>query len=98
MKFQLMAFFLRVPSSGKKRKRKNVDEYEADYEKRPRKASVEQGHNERTLLPIKSKDSIIQRKEKLPLTGTCTGGQIYRTCTAVHVFTCACTCNSTCHL
>ena len=89
----MLRFFLRVPSSGKKRKRKNVDEYEADYEKRPRTASVEHSHNERILLPIKSKDSIIQRKEKLPLTGTCTERQIYRTCTAVHVFTCACTCN-----
>ena len=62
-------FFKRVSSSGKKRKRKNVDEDEADYEKRPRTAPADQGHNERTLLPIKSKDSIIPRKEKLPLTG-----------------------------
>lgn len=57
-----------VSSSGKKRKRKNVDEDEADYEKRPRTASADQDHNERTLLPIKSKDSIIHRREKLPLT------------------------------
>ena len=63
------AFFKRVSSSGKKRKRKNVDEDEADYEKRPRTAPADQDHNERTLLPIKSKDSIIPRKEKLPLTG-----------------------------
>lgn len=63
--------FLRVSSSGKKRKRKNVDEDEADYEKRPRTAS-DQDHNERTLLPIKSKDSIIHRREKLPLAGACT--------------------------
>jgi len=59
----------RVSSTGKKRKRKNVEEDEADYEKRPRTASADQDHNERALLPIKSKGSIIQRKEKLPLTG-----------------------------
>ena len=68
----LFCFFQRVPSSGKKRKRKKVDEDEADYEKRPRTAPADQDHNERTLLPIKSKDSIIPRKEKLPLTGACT--------------------------
>lgn len=67
---------LRVPSSGKKRKRKQVEEEEeADYEKRPRTVSAEQDQNERALLPIKSKDSIIQRKEKLPLTGAYTEQQ-----------------------
>lgn len=56
-----------VPSSGKKRKRKQTadKEREADYEKRPRTATLEQDHMERALLPIKNKDSIIQRKEKI---------------------------------
>lgn len=53
-----------VSGSGKKRKRKLVEEEgEADYEKRPRPA--EQQHSERVLLPFKSKDSIIQRKEQI---------------------------------
>jgi len=62
-----------VPSGGKKRKRKQLDEEEeeADYEKKPRKGPTEQNQNERVLLPIKSKDSIIQRREKTPLTGVC---------------------------
>lgn len=56
-----------VPSSGKKRKRKQTadKEREADYEKRPRTATLEQDHMERALLPIKNKDSIIHRKEKI---------------------------------
>jgi len=59
-----------VPSGGRKRKRKQVDEEEeeAGYEKMPRKGPTEQNQNERVLLPIKSKDSIIQRREKIPLT------------------------------
>lgn len=57
-----------VPGSGKKRKRKKIEqEEEADYEKRPRTIQTEQGRNERVLLPIKSKDSIIPRTEKIPI-------------------------------
>lgn len=62
--------FLRVLSSGKKRKRKNVDEDEVDYEKRLR-IVLDQDYNERIFLFIKSKDSIIYRKEKLLLIGVC---------------------------
>ena len=59
-----------VPGSGKKRKRKKIlQEEEADYEKRPRTIQTEQGRNERVLLPIKSKDSIIPRTEKIPIIG-----------------------------
>ena len=59
-----------MPGSGKKRRRKQEEEeQEADYEKRPRTGPAEQDENERVLLPIKSKDSIIQRKEKITLTG-----------------------------
>ena len=59
-----------VPGGGKKRKRKKIEqEEEADYEKRPRTIQTEQGHNERVLLPIKSKDSIIPRTEKIPIVG-----------------------------
>ena len=59
-----------VPGSGKKRKRKKIEqEEEADYEKRPRTIQTEQGRNERVLLPIKSKDSIIPRTEKIPIVG-----------------------------
>ena len=58
-----------VPGSGKKRKRKKIEqEEEADYEKRPRTIQTE-GRNERVLLPIKSKDSIIPRTEKIPIVG-----------------------------
>ena len=61
-----------MPNSGKKRKRKQVEEEEeAHYEKKPRTGLTKQDHNERILLPIKSKDSIIQRKQKIPLTGMC---------------------------
>lgn len=63
--------FLRVLSSGKKRKRKNVDEDEVDYEKRLRIVLVDQDYNERIFLFIKSKDSIIYRREKLLLIGVC---------------------------
>ena len=60
-----------MPGSGKKRKRKKIEqeEEEADYEKRPRTIQTEQGRNERVLLPIKSKDSIIPRTEKIPIVG-----------------------------
>ena len=59
-----------VPGSGKKRKRKKIEqEEEADYEKRPRTVQTEKEHNERVLLPIKSKDSIIRRTEKIPIIG-----------------------------
>ncbi|PFX31070.1 Nucleolar complex protein 3-like [Stylophora pistillata] len=60
-----------LPSSGKKRKRKQTadEEREADYEKKPRTAPLEQDHKERALLPIKTKDSVIQRKEKILKTG-----------------------------
>ena len=59
-----------VPGSRKKRKRKKIEqEEEADYEKRPRTIQTEQGGNERALLPIKSKDSIIPRTEKIPIIG-----------------------------
>ena len=44
---------------------------EADYEKVPRKEPREQNQHERSLLPIKSKNGIIQRKEKIPITGAC---------------------------
>lgn len=62
--------FLRVLSSEKKRKRKNVDEDEVDYEKRLR-IVLDQDYNERIFLFIKSKDSIIYRREKLLLIGVC---------------------------
>lgn len=47
-----------------------LEEGEAGYKKRPRTAPTEQDHNERILLPIKSTDSFIQAKQKIPLTGT----------------------------
>lgn len=62
-----------LPCVGKNRKRKRVvsKEYaEADYEKVPRKEPREQNQHERSLLPIKSKNGIIQRKEKIPITDT----------------------------
>lgn len=58
-----------MPNSEKKRKRKQAEEEEAHYEKKPRTGQTKQDHNERILLPIKSKDSIIQRKQKIALTG-----------------------------
>ena len=59
-----------VPGSGKKRKRKKIEqEEEADYEKRPRTIQTGEERNERVLLPIKSKDSIIPRTEKIPIIG-----------------------------
>ena len=71
--WQVVLSWFRVPSSGKKRKRKQTadEEREADYEKKPRTAPLEQDHKERALLPIKTKDSVIQRKEKILKTGTC---------------------------
>ena len=59
-----------VPGSRKKRKRKKIEqEEEADYEKRPRTIQSGEERNERVLLPIKSKDSIIPRTEKIPIIG-----------------------------
>ena len=59
-----------MPGSRKKRKRKKIEqEEEADYEKRPRTIQTGEERNERVLLPIKSKDSIIPRTEKIPIVG-----------------------------
>ena len=58
---------------GNKRKRKpgvDVEDAEADYEKKPRVGPMVENPNERMLLPIKSANNIIQRKEKIPPEGT----------------------------
>ena len=74
-----------MPGSGKKHKRKKIEqEEEADYEKRPRTIKTEKEHNERVLLPIKSKDSIIRRTEKIPIIGVYT--YLYFAWILVHMF------------
>ncbi|KAK2563907.1 Nucleolar complex protein 3-like protein [Acropora cervicornis] len=57
-----------MPAIGNKRKRKpgvGVEDAEADYEKKPRVGPTVENPTERILLPIKSANNIIQRKEKI---------------------------------
>lgn len=57
-----------MPAIGNKRKRKpgvGAEYAEADYEKKPRVGPTVENPTERILLPIKSANNIIQRKEKI---------------------------------
>lgn len=57
-----------MPAIGNKRKRKpgvGAEDAEADYEKKPRVGPMLENPTERILLPIKSANNIIQRKEKI---------------------------------
>lgn len=57
-----------MPAIGNKRKRKpgvGAEDAEAEYEKKPRVGPIVENPTERILLPIKSANNIIQRKEKI---------------------------------